>query len=345
MQLDLHLTFAGRTIEAPVELAKLAEKLGFGTIWAAEAYGSDAITPLAYLAAHTERIKLGTGIAHMYARSPTCAAMTFATLDQLAGGNRVVAGFGTSGPQIVEGWHGRPWMDGYNMISDYVAIIRKTLRREGPVEHDGAAISLPTRDPQAKGMGKAVKSILHGNPDLPIYLGTAARTTVELTAQIADGWFTPLHFIPQSMPKYRRWLDEGAKSRDPRLGPLSIQSMVFVEATDTPEETLQRFRQGISFYASRMGHADKHFYNQMMARQGYPEAAARLLELAAEGRFEEAVEATPLQYCRDLSIFGGAKEFERGLRAWEDAGVTNLALVTRQPQALKLAAEVMGVLA
>ncbi len=168
MKLGLSIGYSGAELRLPIEKVQLAERLGYEYVWSAEAYGSDAITPLAYLAAATSRIKLGTGIMQLAARTPAAAAMTFGTLDALAGGDRVVAGIGVSGPQIVEGWYGQPWGRPYYRVRDYVTIMRKIFKRERPVTHGGKEISLPYTGPGSVDMGKPLKSILHMNPNIPI---------------------------------------------------------------------------------------------------------------------------------------------------------------------------------
>jgi len=193
MKLGIRLGYSGAEMRLPVEKVRLAERLGFDSVWTAEAYGSDAITPLAYLAAVTSRIRLATGIMQLAGRTPAMAAMQAATVDALAGGNRVIAGLGVSGPQIVEGWYGQPWGKPYWRIRDYVAIMRKIFAREEPVTHSGREISLPYTGPGASGLGKPLKSILHMNPRLPIWLGTGSEANIKLTAEIADGWL-PLGF-------------------------------------------------------------------------------------------------------------------------------------------------------
>src|SRR6202008_1461647 len=208
MKLGLSIGYSGAELKLPVEKILLAERLGYDSVWTAEAYGSDAITPLAYLAALTKRIRLGTGIMQLAARPPASAAMAAGTVDALAGGGRVIAGLGVSGPQIVEGWYGQPWGKPYWRIKDYVAIMRKIFAREAPVTHEGREISLPYKGEGAMGVGKPLKSILHCRPDIPIYLGTGNEATVKLTAEIADGWL-PLGFVPGSLPEYLPWLGEG----------------------------------------------------------------------------------------------------------------------------------------
>src|SRR6266487_1532652 len=184
MKLGLSIGYSGAELKLPVDTVLLAERLGFDSVWTAEAYGSDAITPLAYLAALTKRIRLGTGIMQLAARPPATAAMAAGTLDALAGGNRVIGGLGVSGPQIVEGWYGAPWGDPKERMRDYVAILRKIFAREAPVTHDGKEFQLPYRGPGASGMGKPLKSILHYEPRPRIWLGTGAKETVTLTAEV-----------------------------------------------------------------------------------------------------------------------------------------------------------------
>src|SRR6266852_8422530 len=187
MKLGLAIGYSRAHVDIPVKLVQRAEELGYDSVWTAEAYGSDAVTPLAFLAALTKRIKLGTGIMQLAARPPASAAMAAGTVDALAGGGRVIAGLGVSGPQIVEGWYGQPWGRPYWRIRDYVAIMRKVFERKDPVTHQGREISLPYDGPGALGVGKPLMTILHMNPDIPIYLGTGTEAMVKLTAEIADG--------------------------------------------------------------------------------------------------------------------------------------------------------------
>src|SRR6478735_5828856 len=205
MKLGLSIGYSKAHLDIPVQLIQRAEELGYDSVWSAEAYGSDAVTPLAYLAGLTKRIKLGTGIMQLAARTPANAAMSAATVDAMAGGGRFIVGLGVSGPQIVEGWYGQPWGKPYYRIRDYVTIMRKIFERKEPVSHQGREISLPYTGEGAMGIGKPLKSILHMNPKLPIWLGTGTESNVKLTAEIADGWL-PLGFVPRLMPMLRPWL-------------------------------------------------------------------------------------------------------------------------------------------
>src|SRR6266508_6302007 len=186
MKLGLSLGYSGAEMQVPGAKVQLVERLGFDSVWTAEAYGSDAVTPLAYLAALTTRIRLGTAIMQIAARTPANCAMAMATVDAMAGGNRVIAGLGVSGPQIVEGWYGQPWGRPYYRLKDYIQIMRKVFKREGPVTHEGREISLPYTGEGAIGLGKPLQSILHMNPDIPIWMGSGSEATRKLVDELCD---------------------------------------------------------------------------------------------------------------------------------------------------------------
>ena len=343
MKLGLMLGYSGAEMTLPVELVQRAEALGFDSVWTAEAYGSDATSPLAYLAAVTERIRLGTSIMQLAGRTPAMAAMQAATIDALAGGDRFIAGLGVSGPQIVEGWYGQPWGRPYWRIRDYVSIMRKVFEREEPVTHDGKEISLPYTGEGAMGIGKPLKSILHMNPKIPIWLGTGSESNVRLTAEIADGWF-PLAFVPGMMDLYRPWLEEGFRRAGggKSLADFEIQPGVSVIVTDDVERALGRMKPGIALYVGGMGHRDKNFHNDMMVRRGYPEAAEKIQELYLAGRKREAIDAVPNEYCDEASLVGTPQRIRDRYKEWEDSGATGLTLVCRQPEGLELLAELAG---
>jgi F420-dependent oxidoreductase-like protein len=343
MKLGLNIGYSDACMRLPVERIQLAERLGFDSVWTAEAYGSDAITPLAYLAAVTERIRLGTGVMQLAARTPATAAMQIGTLDELAGRGRAIAGLGVSGPQIVEGWYGEPWGRPYWRIRDYVAIMRKIFARQAPVTHQGREISLPYTGEGALGIGKPLKSILHMNPDIPIWLGTGTETNVKLTAQIADGWL-PLGFVPGSMKIYRPWLEEGFRRAGggKSFEDFEIQGATGVLITDDVRAGLQAMKPTIALYVGGMGHRNKNFHNDMMARRGYPEAAARIQELYLAGRKQEAIEAVPDEYCDEGTLIGPPARIESRFRAWQDSGVTGLSISTDQTEAVELIARLNG---
>ena len=340
MKLGLNLGYSGATMALPVERVQLAERLGYDSVWTAEAYGSDAITPLAYLAAMTRRIRLGTGIMQLAARTPAAAAMAVATLDALAGGDRVIAGLGVSGPQIVEGWYGQPWGRPYWRVRDYVAIIRKVLLRKEPVRHDGREISLPYTGPGALGVGKPLTSILHANPRIPIWLGTGTEAMVKLTAEVADGWL-PLGFVPDTMKLVRPWLEEGFRraGHGKSMKDLEIQARTQVIITDDVRGALRELKPRIALYVGGMGHRDKNFHKDMMVRRGYGEAAARIQELYLAGRKEEAIAAVPDEFCDEGALVGPVGRIRERYRPWMDCGITGLTVVADQPEALQLMAD------
>lgn len=339
MKLGLYLGYSGAQLDIPVELVQRAEELGYDSVWTAEAYGSDATSPLAYLAGKTERIKLGTAIMQLSARTPANAAMTAATIDALAGGNRFIAGIGVSGPQIVEGWYGQPWGKPYWRMKDYVAIMRNIFAREEPVTHDGREISLPYDGPGGMGVGKPLKSILHMNQKIPIYLGTGNEATVKLTAEIADGWL-PLGLVPGTLHEYLPWLEEGFRRAGggKSLKDFEIQGSVHVEVNDDVQASLDALKPEVALYVGGMGHRDKNFHKDMMIRRGYGDAAGRIQELYLAGHKVEAAAAVPNEWVDHKSLVGPPKRIKQRYRAWEDCGMTSLTVRTKQPEAIDLMA-------
>ena len=343
MKLGLSIGYSGAELKLPVEKVLLAEKLGFDSVWTAEAYGSDAITPLAYLAALTKRIRLGTGIMQLAARPPVSAAMAAGTVDALAGGGRVIAGLGVSGPQIVEGWYGQPWGKPYWRIRDYVAIMRKVFERKDPVSHEGREISLPYTGPGALGVGKPLTSILHMNPRLPIWLGTGTEANVKLTAEIADGWL-PLGFVPRLMPMLRPWVEEGFRRAGGGKGyaDFEIQPRAEVIVTHDVKGALARQKPRVALYAGGMGHRDKNFHKEMMIRRGFGDAAQKIQELYLAKRKDEAVAAVPDEFCDEMSLVGPVARIRERYKAWADSGITGLTIVAHQDEAMTLMADLAG---
>jgi F420-dependent oxidoreductase-like protein len=340
MKLGLSIGYSGAELKVPVEMVQRAEALGYDSVWTAEAYGSDAVTPLAFLAGKTQHIKLGTAIMQLAGRTPANAAMSAATVDALAGGGRFIAGIGVSGPQIVEGWYGQPWGRPYWRIKDYVAIMRKIFEREGPVAHTGKEISLPYQGPGAMGIGKPLKSILHMRPDIPIYLGTGNEATVKLTAEIADGWL-PLGFVPGSMPEYQSWLQEGFRRSDGKRSfkNFEIQGSVHVEVSDDVRAALAKLKPEVALYVGGMGHRDKNFHKDIMVRRGFREAAERIQELYLAHHKDEAAAAVPDEWVDAKSLVGPKARIKQRYRAWEDSGLTGLTVRTKSLEAIEAMAE------
>jgi len=340
MKLGLAIGYSRARLDIPVKLVQRAEELGYDSVWTAEAYGSDAVTPLAFLAAHTSRIKLGTGIMQLAARTPANAAMSAATVDAMAGGGRFIAGLGVSGPQIVEGWYGQPWGKPYWRMRDYVAIMRKIFAREAPVTHDGREIALPYTGPGSAGLAKPLKSILHMNPDIPIYLATGNEATVKLTAEIADGWL-PMGFVPGAMEEYRPWLEEGFRraGNGKSFGNFTIQASVHVEVDNDVKAALARLKPEVALYVGGMGHRTKNFHNDIMVRRGFGDAAQRIQELYLAGRKDEAIAAVPDEWVDLKSLVGPAARIRERYRAWEDCGADSLSVRSRQPEAIEVMAQ------
>jgi F420-dependent oxidoreductase-like protein len=326
-------------LKLPVERVRLAERLGYDSVWTAEAYGADALTPLAYLAACTNTIKLATGVVQVSARAPAATAMAFATLESLAGRGRVIAGLGLSGPQIVEGWYGQPWAKPIARTRDYVAIMRKVFRREGPVAHDGTAITLPYSGADATGLGKPLKSILHPNPELPIYLAAGGPANVALAAEVADGWI-PMGLSPANAAEFRATLEKGAARSGRALGTLAIQSSTSVHLTDDVAGTIARMKPRVALYVGGMGARDHNFHKDAMVRRGYADAAERIQELFLAGRRDEAIAAVPDEYVDEGGLIGSPERIAQRFAPWAECGITGLTIHTDQDEAIELMARV-----
>jgi F420-dependent oxidoreductase-like protein len=273
------------------------------------------------------------------ARTPANAAMSAATVDALAGGGRFIAGIGVSGPQIVEGWYGQPWGKPYWRMRDYVSIMRKIFAREAPVAHEGREISLPYKGEGATGLGKPLKSILHMNPHIPIYLATGSETTVKLTAEIADGWL-PMGFVPGAMTEYRPWLEEGFKraGNGKSFKDFTVLASVHVEIDNDVKAALQRLKPEVALYVGGMGHRTKNFHNDIMVRRGFGDAARRIQELYLAHRKEEAIAAVPDEWVDLKSLVGPPARIKERYRAWEDSGADSLSVRSRQPEAIEVMA-------
>jgi F420-dependent oxidoreductase-like protein len=344
VKLGLAIEYAARDVRVPVERVQRCEALGYDTVWTAEAYGSDAITPLAFLAAHTKTIRLGTAVMQVAARSPAMAAMQLGTLDALAGGGRVIGGFGVSGPQIVEGWYGAPWGRPVERLRDYVAIVKKIFAREGPVTHDGAEIALPYRGPGSAGMGKPLKSILHFDPKPAIFLGTGAKASVVMTAELCDGWL-PFGLRRGNVATCLKWLEEGfARAGGGKsLADFEIQGGVSVTITDDLKAALDAAKPFVALYVGGMGHPKLNFHKKRMEREGYAEAATRIHELFQAGKRAEAIAAVPDEYIDEGGLFGPVERIrERWRSDWEGLPFTGLTVRTEQEEAYALMADLVG---
>ncbi len=344
MKLGLAIEYAGKSVDIPIDRIKRLEKLGYDSVWTAEAYGSDAITPLAFIAAHTKKIRLGTGVIQVGARTPTMTAMQLGTLDALAGGGRVIGGLGLSGPQIVEGWYGTPWGKPKARLRDYVTIMQKIFAREGPVTHSGSEISLPYDGPGSAGMGKPLKSIMHFEDRPKIWLGTGAPAMVKMTAEIADGWLA-FGMRKGNVDTFKGWFEEGFAAAGGGKGynDFEIQGGVSVTLTNDVKGALAANKAFVALYVGGMGHPELNFHKKRMHREGWGEAAERIFELFQSGRRDEAIEAVPDEYIDEGGLYGDPERIKKRWRElWEDMPYTGLTVRTEQEEGYDLMAELVG---
>jgi len=338
MRFGINAGYSGSKMSVNIELIKEADRLGFHSVWTAEAYGSDAVTPLAWIAGQTQQIKLGTGIMQMPARSPAMTAMTATTLDQLSGG-RFLLGLGVSGPQVVEGWHGVPYGKPLKRTREYLEIIRNIWAREAPLTHSGEHYQIPFHGPGATGLGKPLKSILHGRR-IPIYLATIGPKSVELTAEIADGWI-PIFYSPTRTDAYRDALENGfAKAGGKSLRDFDIAPTVTVILTDDVAAGRNMIKPMLALYIGGMGARGKNFYNDVACRYGFEEAAKKIQDLYLDGKKAEATAAVPDELVDEVSLIGPKERLADRLHAWRECGVTTMICGTGQIDAIRALAEI-----
>jgi F420-dependent oxidoreductase-like protein len=328
MRFGVHLGYWGSQPNDFMALATAAERLGFDSVWSAEAYGSDAVTLIAWTAARTGRIGVGTAVMQMPARTPAATAMTAITLDHLTDG-RFRLGLGTSGPQVVEGWHGVEFGRPLQRTREYVEIVRRILRRDEPVEFHGDMYDVPVRG--GSGLGKPLKTIVHPlRADLPIYLAAIGPRNVALAAEIADGWL-PTFYAPEHAAMYDAWLDEGfGRGGRSRQG-FDVAPMVSVVVGDDVQACRDMVKPALALYVGGMGARGRNFYNDLVRRYGYEEA---IQSLYLEGRRGEAAGAIPDALVDEIALVGPPSRIAERLSLWEDAGVTTLIATTWQVEAL-----------
>jgi len=342
MRLGLMTGYSGATISLPMELIREAENLGYYAVWTAEAYGSDAVTPLAWIGAQTTKIRLGTAIMQMPARTPAMTAMTAMTLDQLSGG-RFLLGLGLSGPQVVEGWHGQPYGKPLGKTREYVRIVRAIFRREAPVEHDGRYYQLPYRGDDATGLGKPLKSILHGRPDLPIYLAAIGPKNVRLTAEIADGWL-PIFFSPRHYDAaYRAHVEAGfaRAGNGKNTATFDIAPSVSVVVGQDVDACRSFVKPMLALYIGGMGARGKNFYYDLACRYGYQEAADKIQALYLSGKKNEAAAAVPDALVDDVALCGPKERIAERLELWRKAPITTLNVMTFAVDGVRVMAELV----
>ncbi len=320
MKLGVHIGYwgLGLSSQEQLEIVQEAERLGYDSVWTAEAYGSDAATVLAWLAGQTSKIRLGSAIFQIPARSAAMTAMTAATIDQLSDG-RMMLGIGSSGPQVAEGWHGQRFAKQLQRTRDYVAVVRMALARER-VDYHGETLELPLPD----GPGKALKlTISPVQERIPIYLAAIGPKNTALAGEIADGWI-PTLFSPEHVSELRPLLEEGAARSGKSLDSFDIAPTVSVFITDDLQAARDSMRPSLALYVGGMGSRKQNFYNQVVCRYGYEDAAKRIQDLYLEGKREEAMAAIPDELIDTVSLCGPPDVVRERLAVYRDAGVGTL---------------------
>lgn len=318
MKLGLHLGYwnSNAPADGNVKLAQEAEALGFDSVWTAESWGNDVFTPLAWIGARTSRIKLGTAVAQLAARTPTACAMAALALDRLSGG-RMILGLGVSGPQVVEGWYGQPFEKPLARTREYVNIIRQVLHREAPVTNSGPHYPLPYKGPGTLGVGKPLRANTHPlRPDIPIYLGAEGPKNVTQTAAIADGWL-PLYYNPFHPEIYAEQLKNAGQG-------FEIAPLVMVNISDNLQQALLPIKSALAFYVGGMGAQEHNFHKNLMGRMGYAAEADKVQELFLAGRREEAIMAVPDRFADEITLSGSKARIKERLQVWQDSPVTTL---------------------
>lgn len=345
MKLGLQLGYWGAgPPDNTAELVEEAERVGFDAVFAAESWGSDAFSPLAWWGSRTERVRLGTSIAQLSARTPTSCAMHALTLDHLSGG-RFVLGLGVSGPQVVEGWYGQAFAKPLARTREYVSIVRQVLAREAPVSLQGAHYSLPYNGSGSLGLGKPLRPITHPlRADLPILLGAEGPKNVALAAEIADGWLA-VYYSPRMAPMYEEWLADGfaRPGARRRREDFEVVAGCQVVITDDTAAEYQRLKPSLALYLGGMGAPGMNFHANLFARLGYGEVVAEIGRLFQAGRREDAVRAVPDELVAEVAVIGSAAQVRAEVDRWEGAGVSTLLVGCREvAQVRELASALPG---
>jgi len=320
MKLGMILGTGGASYSINMDLIHEVENLGFDSVWTSEAWGADAISPAAWILARTTKIKVGTGIIQMPARTPAMAAMTAMTLQQLSN-NRFILGIGPSGPQVIEGWHGVPYGRPLTRTREYIEIIRKVLAREAPLTHEGFHYQIPATGEGTTGLGKPLRSVLHGDPNLKIVTGTISPAGVKASAEVADGMI-PVFMNPERFDVFEAPLNEGfAKAGNGKsLDTFEITPFVAVNMQDDVDKARMPVREHLSLYIGGMGARDKNFYNDYAKRLGYEDAAVEIQDHFLSGRRAEAMAAVPEQLIDEVALVGPKGRIVERLSDWKKAG-------------------------
>jgi F420-dependent oxidoreductase-like protein len=341
MKLGLNIGYAARKLSLPLELIGEAERLGFDSVWTSEAYGSDAVTTSTWILAHTKRIRVGTAILQMPARTPTMTAMTAISLDHLSGG-RFIVGLGPSGPQVVEGWYGASYAKPLTRLREYIEIMQKVAAREAPVTYEGYHYNLPYKGADSTGLGKPLKSILHADHRISIYTASLQPKAVALSAELTDGFF-PIWLNPDQPDFFEPAIAEGlARANKPRSA-FDTAPFVGVVMGDDLQQCRDFMKPGLALYIGGMGARNKNFYNDYATRTGYADAARKIQDLYLDGKKAEAAAQVPDALVDAVALVGSKDRIRDRLQAWIAASkagkVGTMVLGTGQPEAMQLIAE------
>lgn len=343
MKLGLQLGYWGA--KAPTDHATLvaaAEEAGFDTVFTAEAWGSDAYTPLAWWGRETTRMRLGTSVIQMSARTPTACAMAALTLDHLSGGRHIL-GLGVSGPQVVEGWYGQKFPKPLARTREYIDILRKVWAREAPVTSGGPHYPLPLSGEGTTGLGKPLKPITHPlRADIPVMLGAEGPKNVALAAEIADGWL-PIFYSPRISGMYNEWLDEGfarAGARRTRET-FEICATAQIIVTDDRPMVMEMMKPHLALYMGGMGSEDTNFHAEVYRRMGYSEVVDDVTKLFRSDRKDEAAKVIPDELVDDSAIVGNLDYVKEQIKAWEASGVTMMVVGAKSVEQINQLAELV----
>ncbi|HJZ45205.1 MAG TPA: LLM class F420-dependent oxidoreductase [Hyphomicrobiaceae bacterium] len=323
MRLGLLMRYAGLAGGPPMELILEAERLGYHSVWCGEAYGNDAVSPIAWVLARTTKINAGTGIMQMSARTPACAAATAATLQAMSG-NRFLLGIGPSGPQVIEGWHGTPYGKPLIRTREYIEIVRKVFAREAPLEHKGEHYQIPYAGPDATGLGKPLKSTMHPDPSLKIYTASFSPAGLRVAGELADG-VQPIYMSPERTGLVVEHVEEGiaAAGRAKTLADIDIAPFVRVAMGHDLQACRDALKPEMALYIGGMGARTKNFYNDYVKRLGYEEAAVKIQDAYLAGRKGEAAAAVPDKLVDETGLVGPPERITERLQAWKEGAKGN----------------------
>jgi F420-dependent oxidoreductase-like protein len=340
LRLGLTTGYSGGQLKVDRELILEAENLGYHSVWCAEAWGSDALTPLAYIAAFTSKIKLGTSIVQMPARTPAATAMAAMTLDAISGG-RFILGLGPSGPQVVEGWYGVPYGKPLTRTREYIAIVKQILAREKPLEFKGEMYEIPYKGPGATGLGKPLKSILHGRSDIQIYTASIGPAGIACSAEVADG-LIPVWMNPEKFDLLKPHLEEGFRKAGGGKSMANFDVAPFVTCVvgDDLAKCRQPIKETLALYIGGMGARGKNFYTDYAIRLGYEGEALKIQDLFLSGKKAEAVASVPDKLVDDIALVGPKERIRDRLEAWKASPIKTLLIGAKQREALRVLAEI-----